>query len=67
MKWIKGEKGILINLDNFADIVHKKQDNSIMGYTTAGFGIVLYKGSSGDCERVLREIEDILDTCLTIK
>jgi hypothetical protein len=65
-QWIEGRDGVLLNLNNMADVIHKKQDNSVIGYTTSGFGIVLYKGSKEDCERVLSEIKAIVSTIYSV-
>jgi hypothetical protein len=55
--WIKSQQnGALVNLDNIADITVKKDSqglHSLMAYTTTGFGVVVYKGSSSDCEERL--------------
>ena len=52
---------ILVNLDNLADILVKKQGSSwaLVGYTPSGFGIILYTGTDNDCQTLLGRIVKI--------
>ena len=57
---ISKQSGILVNLDNLADILCKKQDGAfaVVGYTPQGFGIVIHKGSQEECSKIKEMIEN---------
>ena len=57
--WIKSEQnGALINLNNLADIIIKevKGNHQVLGYTSSGFGIVIFKGDEDECSDVLKDL-----------
>jgi len=56
--WIESEQnGILINLDNVADvIIQDGQECTVKCYTPSGFGMVVFRGSKDDC---IRKVTDI--------
>ena len=52
--WIKSEQnGILVNLDNIADLTVKESNGHgtyvLIAYTSSGFGMNLYRGNEKDC------------------
>lgn len=62
--WIQSQQnGALINLDNLADIIVKdvKGNYQVLGYTSSGFGIVIFKGTEFECEQVHERLATFLD------
>jgi hypothetical protein len=62
--WIKSQQnGALINLDNLADIIIKKvknEDHQVLGYTSSGFGIVIFRGSEVECTHILGHLVNLI-------
>jgi hypothetical protein len=61
--WIKSaQNGALVNLDNLADMIVKevKGGHQVLGYTSSGFGIVIFKGTEDECADALHDLEHLL-------
>lgn len=61
--WLVSPKGdILVNVNNLADILVKKQGSfwSVVGYTPSGFGVILYTGEEKECRTLLGKIVKLI-------
>lgn len=47
---ISKQSGIMVNLNNIADILVK--GGTVMAYTPSGYGIMVFRGTDDECVRV---------------